>query len=90
MDKESAQAYVRTMLTEFLKVPEEQKKAIDRYTPLTGEPICLDVIELTYLFLEIEKRLNIRISPEQISDYQFCTISGIADCIVACMARTER
>ena len=50
MDKESAQAYVRTMLTEFLKVPEEKIKAIDSHTPLTGEPICLDVIELTYLF----------------------------------------
>lgn len=45
--------------------------------PLTGEAWDLDAVDMTYLFLEIEKTFDISINEGQIRDYAFNTVTGI-------------
>lgn len=84
MDKEVAVAYVRDLLVTYLNIsPDTVSKAKDD-NMLTGSPIWISALDMAYLFLEIEKRLNISISPEYLVDYGFNTINRIAECIAAC------
>lgn len=50
-------------------------------TPLTGEKYKLNSTRLTYLFLEVEKRFNIKIDTNKILSYEFNTIKGIAELV---------
>lgn len=49
--------------------------------PLTGKIIGLSAIDLTYLFFEIEKEFNIKIDTDNVLNYEFNTINGIADIV---------
>ena len=45
--------------------------------PLTWEPFNFSAIQLMYLFLELEKALDIRIPEQELHDYGFSTIRKI-------------
>jgi len=49
--------------------------------PLTWKPFYLTALELTYLFLEIEKAYGVQIPEQDLHDYSFCTITQIAESI---------
>ncbi|SLM86979.1 hypothetical protein [Vagococcus fluvialis] len=45
--------------------------------PLTGKILDLSAIDLTYLFLELEKSLSINFLEEDLINYKFNTLEGI-------------
>lgn len=47
--------------------------------PLTGDPIYLEAFEMVYIFLEIEKRMAISFSEDDLCDYNSHTIERIAE-----------
>ncbi len=49
--------------------------------PLTGFDMGISAQSLTYLFVDVIKKYEIRIPGEQIADYQFNTLNGIAQVI---------
>ena len=50
-------------------------------TPLTGDPFYLSAIEMTYLFFEVEKIFNVRISSEHLTNYGFNSVNAIAEIV---------
>lgn len=62
-------------LPKELLVPENYDR------PLTGFDMGISAQSLTYLFIDVIKKYGIRIPGEQIADYQFNTLNGIAKVI---------
>ena len=56
---------------------------------LTGNDIRLNGISLTYLFFHIEKIYDIKINTDDILNYEFNTINGIADLVNTTLAKKE-
>ncbi|MFZ2538237.1 MAG: hypothetical protein WAX04_05000 [Oscillospiraceae bacterium] len=48
---------------------------------ITGFLFHFDAVQLTYLFMELENQLGIIICSEDIMNYEFNTINGIANLI---------
>lgn len=84
MDKEALKKYVLDILVEFLGISREQLEEAGCDAPLTGRPIWMGASDLAYLFLELEKRLEIEIPPEKIQNYEFNSVNGIVSCIFSC------
>ena len=58
--------------------------------PLTGNVFHFNALNMAYLFFEVEKNLGLKIDAEKILDYEFNTINGIAEVILAQMqSQTE-
>lgn len=50
--------------------------------PLTGRDFCLNEINMTYLFFEIEKKFNIKIMPQDILNEKINTVNRIAEVVI--------
>lgn len=84
MDKEALTKYVLNVLIEFLGISREKLEEAGSDGSLTGHPIWMSASDLAYLFLELEKRLEIQIPPEKIQNYEFNSVNGIVNCIFSC------
>lgn len=57
----------------------EKVLVLENYNePLTGRIFNFDGIDLTYLFFVIQDEFKLHINPEQILNYEFNSINGIA------------
>jgi len=81
MTVEEIRAEVVKIIAEKGYLPGELLKEENYDLPLTGFDMGISAQSLTYLFVDVVKRYNIKIQSAQIVGYQFNTINGIAKVI---------
>lgn len=85
-EKPISEALLR-ILSKKLFVPEALLTLEYWDEPLTGPVFKLSSIEMTYLFFEIEKTLEIVINPQKLKNYRFNTINKIMDAIQSAISQ---
>lgn len=86
MSKDNIIQIICEIMKEKIHIPQELIVPENYDKPLTGMIMKLDEYNLLYLFFEIEKKFQIRIPEDQLSDYQFNTMNGVVDVIASCLA----
>jgi acyl carrier protein len=77
--------YLVSMLDQKFHVPLSKLETSNWNEPLTGAFYGLNGIDLTYLFLEIEKHYLIKVDEEFLRSYGFSSINKIIKVIKKCM-----
>ena len=72
------------IMVDKIHYPEEVLVKENWDKPLTGKVLRLSSVDLTYLFLEVEKAFCIRIPESCLRGYGFSTINGIIDTVCKC------
>lgn len=65
------------LLKNKFRIPENLLDGSHDHDPLTGVPFHFSGIDLTYLFMEVEKLLGRKIDANKVLHYEFNTIAGI-------------
>lgn len=69
------------ILKDYLKVNGADSSSPQ--APLTGAPLFLTARQMVYLFFAVERAFGIRLAEEDVVQYRFNTVGGIAETIVA-------
>lgn len=64
-------------------IPKERITQNSYDLSLTGKYFNLDSIDLTYLFFQLEKQLELHIDAHRLLNYEFNTINGIAQLLTS-------
>lgn len=80
-NRESICEQIEEMLKASFKIDDSYLCQENRSKNLLSSPFNFDGIVLTYLFAEVEKNFQIRIAPEELDNYAFTTIHGIAEIV---------
>lgn len=83
-NNEAIQQKIIEIMDKKLHFPREDLVRGNWDEPLTGKIFRFSAVELTYLFLEIEKAFSIRIPESCLHSYGFSTINKIIETIEKC------
>ncbi len=78
MSHEAIRQRIADVLAGKFGISEEQLAADCWDAPLTGSVFRFSAVDLTYLFLELEKAFSVRIGRELLEGYGFSTLNNIA------------
>lgn len=79
MSHEAIRQRIADVLVGRFGISEEQLAADCWDVPLTGSVFRFSAVDLTYLFLELEKAFSVRIGREHLDEYGFSTLNNIAE-----------
>ena len=79
LTRETIRQGVLEVLRDKLHCPAELLAEENWDEPLTGRTFGLTAVELTYLLLETEKALGVRVPEGYLRDYGFSTLNKIID-----------
>lgn len=77
MSHEAIRQKIADVLAGKFGISEEQLAADCWDAPLTGSVFRFSAVDLTYLFLELEKAFSVRIGSQDLDGYKFSTLNKI-------------
>jgi len=87
LSKEIIRCRIIDIINDKLNYPRELLTKENWDEPLTGVKLGFSAVDLTYLFLEVEKAFNVQISEKLLRGYGFSTINKVTE-VVCCSCQS--